>query len=96
MAALDGRIDEATNGLRAAMAGLRSIGSLGEEALTGIDAAALVGKQLDAALLAEIRARLDEVGYHAYVPLLDGFLGDAAPTVRSVQAAADARAGQAV
>jgi tetratricopeptide (TPR) repeat protein len=96
MAALDGRIDEAMSGLRAAMAGLRSLGSLAEEAMTGIDAAALAGNQLEPELLAAIRARLDEVGYRAFVPVLDGLLGDGAPAVRSVQAAADARAGQAV
>jgi class 3 adenylate cyclase/tetratricopeptide (TPR) repeat protein len=71
LAGLDGRLDEATNGLRVAIAGLRSTGAATEEILTGIDAVAVLGAQVDPTMVSATRDRIIELGAHGLLPILE-------------------------
>jgi hypothetical protein len=71
LAGLDGRLDEATNGLRVAIAGLRSTGAATAEILTGIDAVAVLGAQVDPTMVSATRDRIIELGAHGLLPILE-------------------------
>jgi hypothetical protein len=84
-AALDGRLDEAAYGFRTAIAGLHSVGALFEEALTSIDAVAILGPNADPALVTSARTRLEDAGTLGFLPALEALAradpaaGDRAP-----------------
>ena len=93
LAGLEGRLDEAAEGYRTAIAGLRELGAVFEETLTGMDAVAVLGpSRVDPDVITAVRARLDELGAEGLRPVLDALVQPEPSTSR--RDAAEARAGQ--